>query len=71
MNYEHDRAIFEAEQIGASNAYFEARPHLDSRHNRHMFEDGFHRAWTIKTREMIQEFTGGEFKAQIKLPDDL
>ena len=50
MTHEHDRAIFEAQQISTSNAYFDARPHMDSLYNRRIYEDGFHRAWHIKTR---------------------
>ena len=44
---EHERALMEGEQIGASDRFFSARAHLDNEYSRHMFEQGFIRAWKI------------------------
>ena len=52
MGYELERATLEAERNAAVNAYIEARPQLDSIHNRRIFEAGFERAWNARNNEI-------------------
>jgi len=55
MSYEHERAIFEAEQSAAADAYFSPRPVFDSAHGRITFDAGFERAWNLKLQEKETE----------------
>ena len=52
MGYELERAMLEAERNAAVDAYIEARPQLDSIHNRRIFEAGFERAWNLRQKEI-------------------
>lgn len=52
MGYEHDRATMEAERNATSDAYFKARPWLDSDANRNIFDAGFERAWSLRQEEI-------------------
>lgn len=52
MGYELERATLEAERNAAVDAYIEARPQLDSIHNRRIFEAGFERAWNLRQNEV-------------------
>jgi hypothetical protein len=45
MTLEQDFAICEANCIGESDAYFKARPAMDTRENRRIFESGHRRGW--------------------------
>lgn len=50
-------AIMEAEEIGASDAYFEARhSSLDTGHNRHLFRAGFERGYKKADETCCTEF---------------
>ena len=46
------RCEMEAARNAAVDAYIEARPQLDSIHNRRIFEAGFERAWEQRQREI-------------------
>jgi hypothetical protein len=52
MGYELERATLEAARNSAVDAYIEARPQLDSTHNRRIFEAGFERAWNLRQNEV-------------------
>jgi hypothetical protein len=45
MGYELRRATMEAARNSAEDAYFEARPQIDSSDRRKVFDAGFERAW--------------------------
>ncbi|KQR55656.1 hypothetical protein ASF94_04455 [Acidovorax sp. Leaf160] len=44
-DFEHRRAMREAHEIGASDAYFAARPAIDCNDRRKVFTSGFERGW--------------------------
>jgi hypothetical protein len=44
-SYETEKAIMEAERNAATDAYFKARPKIDTPENWRIFEAGFERAW--------------------------
>ncbi len=46
---EYDRALMEGHEIAASNAYFSARPQIDTNDRRKVFEAGFKAAWNAVT----------------------
>lgn len=52
MEYELERAMLEAARNSAVDEYIEARPQLDSMHNRRIFEAGFDRAWAMRQKEI-------------------
>lgn len=47
MGYELDNAKKESTRNATVDAYMSARPKLDTKQNRKLFEDGFNRAWDI------------------------
>ena len=49
---EHEIAIREAEQNAASDAYFGARPQIDTNDHRNVFEAGFRAAWQTQMVEV-------------------
>lgn len=51
QTYEQRRAIRQGHEIAASNAYFEARPDIDSIGRRKTFEAGFERGWDAARKE--------------------
>lgn len=53
MGYELDRATMEAGRNKAEDAYFEARPQIDSGDRRRVFEAGYERGWEERNREVL------------------
>ena len=51
QTYEHRYAIRQGHEIAASNAYFEARPDIDSIGRRKTFEAGFKSGWDAARKE--------------------
>lgn len=51
QTYEHRYAIRQGHEIAASNAYFEARPDIDSIGRRKTFEAGFKHGWDAARKE--------------------
>ncbi len=51
QTYEHRYAIRQGHEISASNAYFEARPQIDSNDRRKVFQAGFERGWDAARKE--------------------
>jgi hypothetical protein len=52
MGYELEKAKMEADRNAAVDAYFKARPWLDSADSRNIFEAGFERAWSLRQKEI-------------------
>jgi len=50
--YEREHAIQEAHMIHSENEYFQARPQLESDHNRRIFDAGFQRGYKALTQEI-------------------
>ena len=53
MGYELDTATMEAGRNKAEDAYFEARPQIDSGDRRRVFEAGYERGWEDRNREVL------------------
>lgn len=47
MAYERDIALRDAHEVSAADAFFAARPHLDTTLARRLYEDGFRVAWRL------------------------
>lgn len=50
LSHDHEYALREGHQIGASDAYFKANPANDNEENRRLFERGYYRGWDAKDR---------------------
>jgi hypothetical protein len=50
-NYAMEKAIMEAERNAETDAFFKARPAMDTPENRRKFEAGFERAWDAAKKQ--------------------
>lgn len=53
MSYELDIARMEASRNEAEDAYFAARPHLDTKQLRSGFNAGYQRGWDNRNKEVM------------------